>query len=520
VLARGTGAVLGLVIGVLLANRFGAGSAADAFFFARRLTTGATESLKQIVVFVYVPSLVANLRSRGGFETGRLWFWSMARGLAVAVLATGLLTLVAPWLVSILAPGFDPARHELATLLLRILLVLIPAGLILAGIASLLFASRTFGRAELAAIVPRLLVVVLLMFFIPPLGVSALCWALSGGTLLAALALIISQRRALRGPALRSAVFAPNGPSVDIEPERPRARESLTGGRVLPLLVMNAFRVGATWIDLAIASTLFVGAVSVLEYAHRLVYLASSVLAASVITVMYTEFAHEAAEADVAGLRRRVAATQRAGLFLLLPFLAFLLVTADALVHALLLHGAFDAYAAERTATVGRYYTLVFLTAYFVNTIVTGIYTDSTAPRLRIVGWIAATGLATRLAAVFPLASAYDVVGIAMADLLSSAVVLVLTVVLVGRHWGGLLEGSDLRAGAKMLLCALLAFGAMRAGLLALPSGGTILVQLGTLAGLGLAGATVYLGAAAALGVPEISTLRAAVLLRRAKRSG
>ena len=119
------------------------------------------------------------------------------------------------------------------------------------------------------------------------------------------------------------------------------------GGRLVAMLVAQAYMVGATWIDMAIASLAGVGAIAILEFGLRLINVAPSAVSSSVTTVYYTEFSESAHRREIETLRDQIRAACRITLFFIVPMAVVLSMLADIVVGILLSHGAFDAEAAE-----------------------------------------------------------------------------------------------------------------------------------------------------------------------------
>jgi len=391
--AKGAGLGLSLCLSFLLASTLGAGVATDAFFLVRRLTRSLSTALDRALLTIYVPPIVRVARRQGGAAVARLLRPHLARILGPGVACAAALCVFAPWIVSAVGPGFGPERAELATRLLRILSLLVPVALAAALATGLLNALRWFGRPAFAAELPRVALIAVLLLLAPPFGVTALSWALVGGSALAVLVLLLPVRAALRGlPCdLQAPAQASSEAAIEsVGPERDAAGEGLRlRGRTLPMALAQLHNQGSVWLDIAFASTLGVGLVSVLEYSTRLTGLVPGIVSGSLITVTYTELSHRAAEgSEDSPAKPKVAGTLRTLLFLVLPVLAFLAVGADRIVSVLLEHGAFGPQAATQTAAVVRWLGPAILLSAMMSTLVSALMVSassaaSRAPRSR-----------------------------------------------------------------------------------------------------------------------------------------
>ena len=115
--------ILGFVRDLIIARAFGAGTATDAFFAAFRLPNMLRELLGEgALSAAFVPVFTESLTRRGRQGAWRL-VWSVLTLLIVIlvlVCVTGIL--FAPFLVQLIAPGFQsiPSKLSLAVLLARI----------------------------------------------------------------------------------------------------------------------------------------------------------------------------------------------------------------------------------------------------------------------------------------------------------------------------------------------------------------------------------------------------------------
>lgn len=504
-LARGLGLVLGLAVAVLLANRLGASASTDAFFFARRLTSGASDAIRKVIAVGYIPVVVADIRQRGQRSAVLLWRKRFAQLLLAAITAAIAVALGAPLLVALAAPGFAPAAADQAAFLLGLLAFTIPISLALAALATFLLASRRFGLPEAMSELPRVLTVTALLVLIPPLGVTVLAIALLLGASLAASALAtIVWRQVRHEPATRE-------PTGDAEARRP-------AGRVLPAAVMHAYSQASLWIAFGFASTLGAGSVSVFEYGIRLTSLLPSVLGTSLASVAYTELAHRSGEAGVQ-LQVSVMRSLRAATFIVLPVVTFVAVAAEVLVDLVLKHGVFDETSAVNTITVIRFYSPGVAAAAMTSVLLIGLYADPKAPHLRIALSAAGTGLLLRAGAMMLAIDAFGLVGLPLASSLADAAVLALVGTLVVRHWPQFFGRKDLVVLASIGLATAAAGTVAHLLLQILASAGSIWLQILALAAAGSAAVVVYLLAAVLLRIPEFQIVRSQLPFGRRRKS-
>lgn len=512
--ARGAGGLLSIGIAMLIANRLGASAPSDAFYLVRRVTLGLTEAVRRLVVTVSVPPIVAMVRAEPTQMTRHAWIRQIAPLFGAVTGVTILIVVLAGWAVVLLAPGFDADRQELSVGLLRILILTVPLYFALAALSSVSYALRRFVVPELAALLPRVLTILVLFLFVPPLGVTALGWAILGGTAIAVVFLMPAVTVSLKSRS--GGTLGPDAETLSEEglpidgAEEPGFRR-----RIAPVLVFQIYRQLVGWVDLAFASLLVAGAVSIVEFGQRLAFLVPALLMNSFFTVLYTELAHDAVENGGGRLGRSVAASLRTGMFVLVPFAAFVGAAATPLVALVFEHGAFDAATALQTAAVTRVFAPAFVLAFVMRTIAMGAYTDSGLPLLRIVLSMVGVGLIVRLAGLATLPSVFGVVGIPSAVIVSTLATCATGYGFLARRWGGILLPADIVALGKILLATLFAWLGM-VGLAQVIETPTTLAQILLVAAMAGVGAAIYVSAALLLGLREARRLRSRLLGRRA----
>src|SRR6476620_10882628 len=106
---------------IMLAAILGAGPLADAFFVAFRLPNHFRAIFAEgAFAAAFVPAYARTLQ-QAGIDAAKLFADRIAAALIVInLLLLALALLFTPWVVSILAPGLDPTRFDLAVALPRI----------------------------------------------------------------------------------------------------------------------------------------------------------------------------------------------------------------------------------------------------------------------------------------------------------------------------------------------------------------------------------------------------------------
>ncbi|MBV8746048.1 MAG: murein biosynthesis integral membrane protein MurJ, partial [Xanthobacteraceae bacterium] len=324
----------------VLAAILGAGPLADAFFVALRLPNHFRAIFAEGAFNAAFVPAYARVRGQGGAQAAGLFadrIFTLLFAFEIALLALALI--FTPGVVAVLAPGLDPQRFALATVLTRITfpyLVLVSLVTLYGGILN------TLGRFASPAAAPILLnltmiVTLALAAWFPSAGHAAAWGVLIAGVLEAWL---VGGDVWWRGALPRFAPFR-------LDDDLRRFFRALG-----PAVLGSAGTQIALLADTMIASLLPAGALSALYYADRLNQLPIGVIGIAVGTVLLPEMAGRLARGDESGARAAQDRAIELTLLLSLPcFVAFLLVP-DLIMLALFGHGAFtaaDAHAAGAT---------------------------------------------------------------------------------------------------------------------------------------------------------------------------
>ncbi|WP_075995353.1 murein biosynthesis integral membrane protein MurJ [Salaquimonas pukyongi] len=327
--------VLGFVREALIAALLGAGPVADAFYaafrfpnlFRRLFAEGAFNS-------AFVPLFASELET-GGREAAKKFAEEILSSLLLILLVmSGLAIAFMPFLVgTIIAPGFkdNPGQFDLTAQLGRIMFPYLTAMSLVAMFSGVL---NSFRRYFLAALAPVLLNVVLIAVLWGGFSTSleeaalgrAMAWGVSLSGVLQVLLLIYGIHREGFPVALKWPRFSP--------PVR----------RLLVLAVPTAIAAGIAQINLLVGQIIASvqdGAISILNYADRLMQLPLGIIAVSIGVVLLPELTRALAGDDAAEARKLQDRSIEFGLGLMVPAAVGLFLIPEALIALIYERGAF-----------------------------------------------------------------------------------------------------------------------------------------------------------------------------------
>ena len=400
--------VLGFARDVIIAQVFGAGASADAFFVAFRIPNFLRRLFAEgAFAQAFVPVLseyrtqrdIADVRDLASHVSGALI------GALSVITVVGIVA--APVLIAIFAPGFlaDPEKYAIAVEMVRITF---PYALFISLVAFAGGVLNTYGRFVIPAFTPVLLNVCLIvaaLWLAPVLDtpIVALAW----GVLAAGFVQL----------AFQFPFLAALGMLV-----RPRLRRTHDGvARVISLILPAVLGVSVGQINLLvdtiIASFLVTGSVSWLYFSERMSALPLGVFGVALATVILPHLSRQHAASSPESFSDTLDWALRLVVLIATPAALGLGVLATPILATLFQYGAFSAHDVEMAARSLLAFSFGLLAFIAVKVLATGYFsrTDTRTPvRIAVVAMLA--NVVLNFAFVVPLAHA----GLALATTLSA----------------------------------------------------------------------------------------------------
>jgi putative peptidoglycan lipid II flippase len=397
-LSRLTGFGRDLALGAIL----GAGAVADAFVVAFKLPNQFRAIFGEGAFnTAYVPSYSRVLTVEGADEAKHFSSQIFTLLLASQLVLLALAFAFTPWLVELIAPGFqaDPDKFALAVRMTRITF---PYLMFITLVTLHSGTLNAHGRFAVAAFAPVLLNVAIIgflsvAFLFPNAGEAASWGVLASGVAQLALLATAARRRGLLETLAWPRL------SADV-------RQFFAA--LAPAIIGSAGVQIAIFADTIIASLLPTGVVSAIYYAERLYQLPIGVIGVAAGTVLLPEMSRRLASGDAGGASTAQNRTMAISLALSAPFCVVFLLIPELITRGAFLRGAFSAEAAANSAAVLAAYGLGLLPIVLIRSAVASFQArgDTSTPMVISLGAIA-VNVALKLA----LYRGYGAVGLALA---------------------------------------------------------------------------------------------------------
>ena len=344
--------VLGLAREQIFAALFGGGRVMDAFTIAFRIPNLLRDLFAEgalSTAFVTVFTRTATLQDAGAA-------WRLANKVAtLTVITLSAITIVgivvAPALVALLAPGFDPAKAALTVTLTRIMWPFILLVSLAALVMGMLNSRNVFGMPAMASSffnLGSIVAGVVLGYWLDPHFGPRAILGLAIGTLIGGALQLLVQLPTLAAQGYR---FHP-----DLRWRDPGV------GAILRLMGPSVVAASTTQVNVLVnsvfASELGDGPTFWLTVAFRLMQLPLGIFGVALGTVALPLLARMAATGNTHAFRSELARGMRLAFLMTIPASVGLIVLADPIISVLYQHGRFGAHETAESAGALRFYAL------------------------------------------------------------------------------------------------------------------------------------------------------------------
>lgn len=422
--------LLGLLRDRLLVSHFGATETLSAYYAAFRLP----ELLFTLLVsgafaVAFIPVLTEHLEKDQQDEAWQVTS-SLLNLLVLGTLAAGVFIIIfADPLTTLISPGFDPATHEMAVILTRIMAITPMLFAISSVLGSIQQTFNRFVIYSLAGVMYNLGIIAGILFFVGQLGIYGVAW----GVVLGVIAQALLQWLGLFGLGFKY---------------RPVINFRLKGVvTTLKLMLPRSIDQGIDQINYSVETVIgsLVGPNAIAQFAlaNNLKNVPLMLIGGSITTAVFPRLAARAASGERQQLISVYVQTARLILFLAIPAAIFAWVARGYIVR--LLYGFGDVATAN---TLGWFAATIVFTSLFM--LVSRVYYAMQDTRTPL--YLSLASIPLNICLSFYLSEIYGVVGLAM----SASIVSVLeTIALLGilhRREGDFGERNILRGAWRMTL--------------------------------------------------------------------
>jgi len=405
--------VMGYLRDMVMSWAFGTTIAADAFYVAYRIPNLLRELLAEgSMSAAFIPVFTETLTKESRESARHLANAVFARLLVVLVVLTGLGMLFAPYVVKLIALGWEyrPEFHDKYLLGVTLTRIMFPY-LLFIGIAALamgmLNSLRSFLSPALSPVMLNVMTisaVVLSIRFLsePILGVAV-------GVVIGGLFQFLIQVPGLRRQGMM--------PQPQFEPTHPGVKR--IGTLVLPVFLSSSVNQLNIFTSTIFASFLATGSITYLFYGMRFIHFPLGIFGIAIATAVLPTMSSQAARQEMNEFRETFSFGLRLVFFIMFPAMAGLITLRIPIVNLLLEHGHFDRLSTEGTAAALLFYAVGLWSMAGYRIVAQAFYSlqDTKTPvKIALVAFIANMVFSSAFVFMTPLAHG----GLALANSLAS----------------------------------------------------------------------------------------------------
>ena len=341
------GMILGFVREQVIAARFGTSMLTDSYIMAFTLPNLIYIIVGGALATAFIPVFTDISLHRSREEAARM------SSTIINITVLGMIALVipcmllAPYLVSVIAPGFTGEKRELTILLTRIMfpcMVFLATSLLLGGILNAL---KHFKVPALYHAIFSGVMILSIYLLTPGYGIMGLAI----GTILACIVQVLA------GVLHLWRLKIPY--HLEIKTSLPGIKQVFT--LMLPAMLGTSINQLSVTIDKILASGLIHGSIASLNFASQLMMLPYNLFVVAINTALFPSLSEMAARKNYEEIGQTTVFGLNLIFFCTIPAAVGLFVIAQPLVRLIFEHGAFDAHSTQMTVFALRFYLLALI---------------------------------------------------------------------------------------------------------------------------------------------------------------
>ncbi len=331
---------------VVIANYYGISNNVDAYTIALQVPVTLFAFVSVAIRSVVIPLYSELLYKKGQSDASR-FVCQLISILSLLILCLIVLCEVfASGLIYLFAPGFNTETHNLAVLLLRLLLpcaVFTPIGQILTAVLNV---HKQYVWASFAVLMLNMSIIFFIVFLHASWGIQSACLGNIVGCFLEVSFLVILVRKYF--------LFQPNFHWRD-------TYLSKALKMTFPVLWSMSIAEINAMVNKMVASFMFVGSIAALGYASKINSIMMQFFVSAIATIIYPLYAESSAKGNLKQLNRNVNIVMSIYVMLLLPLMFGIFTLKKEIIEIAFMRGVFDNHAVEVTQELLGFYTIGLL---------------------------------------------------------------------------------------------------------------------------------------------------------------
>lgn len=336
--------LLGFIREMLIAAKFGSGVVTDTFFIASTAVSLFKVMITHSINTTMIPVLsrIEYIEGKEGKRKHTNNLLNLITLVSFVIIILG--EILSPYIIKVVAYGFEGNQFKLAVYMMRIGMFIILFSGIIGVFRGYLQSEFMFIESAVADFPFNFVYIIFLIFLSGIFGIKGL---------MAASVLAVGSQILIQLPGLRKTgykyIFI-----IDVKDKYVRKIAHLVPPVFLSVAITDINKI----IDKSLASTLIDGSVSALNYGNRLTNLVLGVFITAITTVMFPLLSSEANRSNNDDFKNVVRYGINSILIITIPAAVGLIVLAEPIVRLAFERGEFDSYATVMTVGAMTFYSL------------------------------------------------------------------------------------------------------------------------------------------------------------------
>lgn len=336
--------ILGFFREVLIASKFGSGIETDAFFIALAAVTLFKVIITASINTTLIPILSEVEKIKGKKAKKKYTNIFLNITIIISILFIVFAWIITPYIIKLIAIGFEGSQYELTVNLMRIGIITILFSGIVTVYRSFLQSESLFTESALADISFNLVYIFFLVFLSGVYGIKGLMVA----SVLAVVSQLLIQLPSIRKAELKYKLI------IKLNNKFVKKAASLIPPVILSVAVLDL----NTIIDRTLGSTLTSGSVSALNYGNRLLQMILGIYITAISTVLYPLLSKEANDTNRGEFYKIIQSGINTIIIISIPAATGIMILADPLVSLVFERGEFDNRATNMTVGALVFYSI------------------------------------------------------------------------------------------------------------------------------------------------------------------
>jgi putative peptidoglycan lipid II flippase len=335
---------LGFIRDSLIAAKFGSGVVSDTFFIALTATTMFSTIITQSLNITLIP-ILSEINTKEGGTKKRVYtnnFLNLTLILSLILMIIG--WFLAPFVIKILASGFNGEQFELAVLLMRIGLPVLVFSGIVGVFRGYLQSELRFIESAVSELPFNAVYIIFLIFLSGLFGIKGLMVA----SVVAVAVKILVQIPGLKKMGFRYRFV------LNIKDQYVKKISLL----VIPVLISLGVDDINKIVDRTLATNLEKGSVSALNYGDKLNILILGIFITAISTVLFPKLSEQANQDSFEGFKRTIINGVNIILLITIPATVGMILLAEPIVRVAFERGAFNSQATYMTSGAFLFYSI------------------------------------------------------------------------------------------------------------------------------------------------------------------